>query len=253
MISVLSFSNGFLGGILSNIYQYSASIGINSIIVYIILFSLFSRLFFLYTSFSARKKAYIRKCVLEESEELRKIYNKKFKTSFLSTIFVLVLNIVIVSFIYKTLYNIPNYITFSNNSAEEINAFYTFLSLDLRNLFFKELPNGLIIPIFVYFSSLAGHIYNNKNNNEKNSLSTFIFPLVITMFTFSLPMFICLYWVFSSFFNLLTNFLINLYFKNKPKQYFLDKLLKFKENNQTNLTVNTKKEVATIGNITRKN
>jgi hypothetical protein len=44
-----------------------------------------------------------------------------------------------------------------------------------------------------------------------------------------------------------------LYFKNKPKQYFIDKLLQSKENTPAKLNIDNKKEGITIGNATKEN
>jgi membrane protein insertase Oxa1/YidC/SpoIIIJ len=236
-----------MGGVMRGIYLVLSSFEINSIIACLVFFVIISKLLMLPLSIDAQRGVYIKKYSqpeikilkerydntpniyikkrkLEENLITSKYYGSRFNAG--ATFFI---RFAILVAVYGVVIGLEKHIPeLTDADAATVNNLYTFLSLDLRLSPNKVFSYSLLIPLFVYATSFLEAVFGNVSNQTPAfSIATFVSPLVVTFFAFTLPMFVGVYWGLGSLINVIINFFIMLYYKRKPKEYFINLALKY--------------------------
>jgi membrane protein insertase Oxa1/YidC/SpoIIIJ len=237
-----------MGEIMRMIYLLLSSFGAHSAILCLVFFVFASKIFMLPLSIDAQRGAAIKKFSAPKIEKLKErysdmpnTYNRKLKTemklindkyygSRFNGGIVFFVNFSCSVALYGVVTNLEKYIPELSSTA--LDELYNFLSLDLRLAPKEAMSYSLLVPVFVYLTSLVnGFFTNHVHRTPIFSVASFVSPLTIAFFAFTFPMFVGVYWGLRSIVDVFVGFFIYLYYKNKPEEYFLNLALK-KHNNK---------------------
>lgn len=237
------------GFIMQGIFLVLAKMNIYSVAVYIVLFTIITRLLLFPLQIMQQKTMKLQNHIQPELSALQKKYagrrdqasmlamqeeqraiNEKYGISTLSGCLTSLIQLPIIFALYPVIYNLSGYVPqiaeIEANNPDLFAKMYQFMGLSLLNNPTFRKPLSVLIPVlagaFQFLSSKLMMARNDNGNKAKkgddiaSSMNSMMYtmPLVSVVFCFSFPMFIGFYWVIQSVVMVIQQVIINQFMKN---------------------------------------
>lgn len=248
------------GFIMQGIFLFLAKMNIYSVAVYIVLFTVITRLLLFPLQIMQQKTMKLQNYIQPELTALQKKYagrrdqasmlamqeeqraiNEKYGISTLSGCLTSLIQLPILFALYPVIYNLSGYVPqiaeIEASNPELFSRMYQFVGLSLLdNPTFRK-PLSVLIPVlagvFQFLSTKLMMARNDNGNKAKkgddiaSSMNSMMYtmPLVSVVFCFSFPMFIGFYWVIQSVVMVIQQVIINQFMKNVTVEELIQKNL----------------------------
>jgi YidC/Oxa1 family membrane protein insertase len=237
------------GFVMQGIFIVLAKMNIYSVAVYIVLFTVITRILLFPLQIMQQKSMKLQNYIQPELTALQKKYagrrdqasmlamqeeqraiNEKYGVSTMSGCLISFIQLPIIFALYPVIYNLSGYVPqiaeIEANNPELFTKMYQFMGLSLLNNPTFRKPLSVLIPVFAgLFQFLSSKLMMTRNDNGKkankgddiaSSMNSMMYtmPLVSVVFCFSFPMFIGFYWVVQSVVMVIQQIVINQFMKN---------------------------------------
>lgn len=240
------------GYIMRGIYLFFSSIGIYSIPVCIIAFTVVSKILIIPSTYRRQKLSLLSPKLLPLFEDIENKYtnknehplakNKKnvdkgfiFKKYGLSTgsgIAMTLLQLPILFALYAIIQDVPRFVPELNALSDtQMTSAFSFFGMHVNEVPGLNADLRLLFPFLTaflqLFEMLQMSIVNRVANNGKiaGGMSNVILVAMMFWFSCTMPIICSIYWITNTLINILINFAVVIYVKNKDLSYFSEKQL----------------------------